>query len=43
VVRASAEEPVEEPASGVSEWLFEGLSLTGAEAIERNSKVVNTN
>jgi hypothetical protein len=40
---ASAEEPVEEPGSGVSEWLFEGLSLTGTEAVERNGKVVNTN
>src|ERR1700704_3881375 len=28
--RASVQEPVEEPASGMSEWLFEGLSLTGA-------------
>jgi hypothetical protein len=43
VERPSVEEPVEEPASGVSERLFEGLSLTGAEAVERNCKVVNTN
>jgi hypothetical protein len=40
---ASAEEPVEEPASGVPKWLFEGLSLAGAETIERDCKVVDTN
>jgi hypothetical protein len=42
VIRAGSEEPVEEPAPGVSEWLFEGLSLTGAKTIERNREVVNT-
>jgi hypothetical protein len=43
VVRASAEEPVEEPTSRVPERLFEGLPLTSAETVKRNSKVVNTN
>jgi hypothetical protein len=43
VVRAGSEESVQEPGSGVSEWLFEGLSFTGTKAVERNCKVVNTN
>jgi hypothetical protein len=43
VVRASAEEPVEEPSSRVPESLFEGLPLTSAEAVKRNSEIVNTN
>jgi hypothetical protein len=43
VVRASAEEPVEEPTSRVPERLFEGLTLTSAEAVKRNSEIVNTN
>jgi hypothetical protein len=43
VIRAGSKESVQEPASGVSEWLFEGLSFTGTKAVERNRKVMNTN
>jgi hypothetical protein len=43
VVRAGSKESVQEPGSGVSEWLFEGLSFTGAKAVKRNGKVINTN
>jgi hypothetical protein len=43
VVGAGSEESVEKSGSGVSERLIEGLSFTGAKAVERNSEVVNTN
>jgi hypothetical protein len=43
VVRTGSKESVQEPGSGVSEWLFEGLPFAGAKAVKRNRKVVNTN
>src|SRR5580704_2853023 len=33
---------LKEPMSSMSEWLLERLSLTGTEAVERNSEVVNS-
>jgi hypothetical protein len=41
--RTSAEDRLKEPASGMSEGLFQGLTFTGTEAVERNCKVVYTN
>src|ERR1700733_11510 len=37
------EEPFVEPGAGVSEWRFEALSLTGAEAVQGHREVVDPN
>ena len=41
--RASPHEPLDEASSGVPERLFEGLSLTGAEAVQGDGEVVDSN
>ena len=36
-------EPFVKPVTGMSEWCFETLAVTGAEAVERNREVVDPN
>jgi hypothetical protein len=40
---ARGEEPFLKPMTGMSEWVFETLAVTGAEAVERNREVVDSN
>ena len=41
--RASPHELIEEASSSMPERLFEGLAVTGAETVQGNGKVVDTN